>query len=175
MNLSTPSTPSTPSTFCLLTVLLLVGAVCLLPSVAHAGVGGAEFDDIYDKLVGYAQGTPGRIVMFLGFVVAAISAVVAQSIAGFVVGLGIGLGVYYANKLVEGVVTATLPLPTTAVTPDPLLLSPEALGLTLLLTALSGMLLSRHGRAALRSFAGWLRHDVRRLSHGHAIAPTLSA
>lgn len=91
-------------------ILLLLALSVVFVDTASAGVGGAEFDDIYDKLVGWAQGTPGRIVMFLGFVVAAVSAVVAQSIAGFVVGLGIGLGVYYANSLVEGVVTATLPL-----------------------------------------------------------------
>ena len=91
-------------------ILLLLALSVVFVDTASAGVGGAEFDDIYDKLVGWAQGTPGRIVMFLGFVVAAVSAVVAQSIAGFVVGLGIGLGVYYANNLVEGVVTATLPL-----------------------------------------------------------------
>jgi conjugal transfer pilus assembly protein TraA len=97
-----------PRTLAFLFLLLALSVVFV--DTAVAGVGGAEFNDIYTKLVGWAQGTPGRIVMFLGFVVAAVSAVVAQSIAGFVVGLGIGLGVYYANNLVEGVVTATLPL-----------------------------------------------------------------
>ena len=101
-------------------ILLLLALSVVFVDTASAGVGGAEFDDIYDKLVGWAQGTPGRIVMFLGFVVAAVSAVVAQSIAGFVVGLGIGLGVYYANNLVEGVVTATLPLADAATRLPPL-------------------------------------------------------
>ncbi len=44
--------------FILLLLALSVGFV----DTASAGVGGAEFDDIYDKLVGWAQGTPGRIV-----------------------------------------------------------------------------------------------------------------
>lgn len=112
-------------------VLLVLMLSLVLTETAFAGVGGAEFNDIYNKLVGWAQGTPGRIVMLLGFVVAAVSAVVAQSIAGFVVGLGIGLGVYYANNLVEGVVTATLPLA------DATTLLPPLAGATNLLPALT--------------------------------------
>ena len=93
-----------------LALLLALTVTLLAAPDAFAGNGGAEFDDIYDKLVAYMQGTPGRIVMILAFIVAGISAVVAQRLAGFAVGLGLGIVVYYAQGLVEGVVTATLPL-----------------------------------------------------------------
>lgn len=114
------SSSSSPSSLLnrrlLLACLLAVLATTVIAPEACAGVGGAEFDDIYDKLVGYMQGTPGRIVMILAFIVAAIAAVVTQSLAGFAVGLGIGITVYYAQGLVDGVIVATLPITPPALT-----------------------------------------------------------
>lgn len=95
-----------------LTLLLVASALVLVavPEFARAGAGGAEFDEIWDKLVGWMQGTPGKIVMIMSFIVAVVAGIVGQSLEGFMISLGIGIGVYYAPMLTEGIVTATLPL-----------------------------------------------------------------
>ena len=56
---SSSSSPSSLLNSRLLTACLLaVLATTVIAPEACAGVGGAEFDNIYDKLVGYMQGTP---------------------------------------------------------------------------------------------------------------------
>jgi conjugal transfer pilus assembly protein TraA len=94
----------------LLLATLAVLAVTLLPE-AFAGVGGAEFDGVYDKLVSWSQGTPGKIVMLLAVIAACVVGVTTGSFAGVAGALGIGVIVYYGSQFVEGIFTATLPLP----------------------------------------------------------------
>jgi conjugal transfer pilus assembly protein TraA len=92
--------------------LLLVAllGISLWLMTATVGNGGAQFDGIYDTIIGLMQGTAGRIITILAFIVGLIAAVAAQSLVGLVVGLGIGIFLFYAKDVTEAVVTATLPL-----------------------------------------------------------------
>lgn len=95
----------------LMLLVLTVMATALLTPEAWAGAGGAEFDQIYDQLVGWMQGTPGKIVMILSIIVGLIMAVTTQSIAAVAVSLGLGIILYYANGVVDTIFVAALPLP----------------------------------------------------------------
>jgi len=61
-------TAITPKQWALLAVSLLV-MTAMFAMMAFAGDGGDEFDDIYERIAGWLDGTPGKIVatLALGF------------------------------------------------------------------------------------------------------------
>lgn len=105
------ASPTARMRLLMLMVLTVTATALLLPDAAWAGAGGAEFDEIYDTLVGWMQGTPGKIVMIMSIIVGLIMAVTTQSIAAVAVSLGLGIILYYANGVVDTIFVAALPLP----------------------------------------------------------------
>jgi len=75
---------------------------------AMAGTGGTEFDDIYTLLVGWTQGTLGKIIALGMFLVGIAAGILNQSIAAVVVGIGGALTLYYGPTVIDGVVAALI-------------------------------------------------------------------
>ena len=73
---------------------------------AMAGTGGTEFDDIYTLLVGWTQGTLGKIIALGMFMVGLSAGIVNQSIVAVVIGIGGALALYYGPTVISGVVAA---------------------------------------------------------------------
>lgn len=82
-----------------------VSSVALAPE-AMAGTGGTEFDDIYTLLVGWTQGTLGKIIALGMFMVGLSAGIVNQSIVSVVIGIGGALALYYSPTVISGVVSA---------------------------------------------------------------------
>jgi conjugal transfer pilus assembly protein TraA len=80
-------------------------ALALVPE-AMAGTGGTEFDDIYTLLVGWTQGTLGKIIALGMFMVGLSAGIVNQSIVSVVIGIGGALALYYGPTVINGVVAA---------------------------------------------------------------------
>ena len=91
----------------ILTTLALVSIVAMAPNVM-AGTGGSEFNDIYTLLIGWSQGTLGKIISLGMFLVGLAAGIVNQSIVSVVVGLGGALAVYYGPTVINNVVTALI-------------------------------------------------------------------
>ncbi|MCD2452134.1 MAG: TraA family conjugative transfer protein [Methylicorpusculum sp.] len=83
-----------------------VAAAALLSTDAMAGTGGTEFDDIYTLLVGWTQGTLGKIIALGMFMVGLSAGIINQSIVAVVVGIGGALALYYGPTVISGVVSA---------------------------------------------------------------------
>ena len=81
-------------------------AAAALSSDAMAGTGGTEFDDIYTLLVGWTQGTLGKIIALGMFMVGLSAGIINQSIVAVVVGIGGALALYYGPTVINGVVSA---------------------------------------------------------------------
>ena len=79
-------------------------AVLLSATDAMAGTGGTEFDDIYNLLVGWTQGTLGKIISLGMFMVGLAAGIVNQSIVAVVIGIGGALALYYAPTVISNVV-----------------------------------------------------------------------
>lgn len=83
-----------------------MAAAALLSTDAMAGTGGTEFDDIYTLLVGWTQGTLGKIIALGMFMVGLSAGIINQSIVAVVVGIGGALALYYGPTVISGVVSA---------------------------------------------------------------------
>ena len=83
-----------------------VAAAALLSTDAMAGTGGTEFDDIYTLLVGWTQGTLGKIIALGMFMVGLSAGIINQSVVAVVVGIGGALALYYGPTVISGVVSA---------------------------------------------------------------------
>ncbi len=93
---------------------LLLGALALVAMVttpdAFAGTGGTEFDDVWDTLTDWTQGTLGRIISGGMIVVGLVAGIVRQSLMAFAIGIGGGMGLYNTSTVLESIMTATLPV-----------------------------------------------------------------
>lgn len=88
-------------------LLAVVGTAALFAGAdAMAGTGGTEFDDIYTLLVGWTQGTLGKIIALGMFLVGLSAGIVNQSIVAVVIGIGGALALYYGPTVISGVVSA---------------------------------------------------------------------
>jgi conjugal transfer pilus assembly protein TraA len=88
-------------------IALSIVSVLAVPE-AMAGTGGTEFDDIYTLLVGWTQGTLGKIIALGMFLVGISAGIINQSIAAVVVGIGGALALYYGPNVINGVVAALI-------------------------------------------------------------------
>ena len=89
---------------------LLAGFLLLTFSdMSFAGTEGDEFEDVWDKLVGWTQGTLGRIIALALIVVGAVMGVVRQSLMSFAIGMAMGLGLYNSPTIIEAIMGATIP------------------------------------------------------------------
>ena len=89
-----------------LAVPLLLAGLCV--GSAMAGTGGSEFDQVYDTLIDWMQGTLGRIIAITMLFVGIAYGVVRQSIIAAVVFVASGLVLYNAQAVIEAVMTATV-------------------------------------------------------------------
>ncbi len=89
--------------------LSLVALSLIASDVALAGDQGSEFDDVWNTLLGWAQGTLGKIIALSMMLVGIIAGVARQSIMAFAMGISAGLGLFYAPNVINGVVSATVP------------------------------------------------------------------
>lgn len=85
-------------------LLLVVGA-----SSAMAGTGGTDFDAVWTTISDWMQGTLGRVVAGAMVLVGIVGGVVRQSIMAFATGIGGGVGLYNTPKIIESIMSATLP------------------------------------------------------------------
>jgi len=88
-------------------VATLVLLAAMIPE-AMAGTGGTEFDAIYTLLVGWTQGTLGKIIALTMFLVGLSGGIIRQSIAAVVVGVGGALALFYGPTVIGGVVSAVI-------------------------------------------------------------------
>ncbi|MCK7553391.1 TraA family conjugative transfer protein [Marinobacter goseongensis] len=80
-----------------------------LPSIAMAsGAGGREFDDIWDTLEGWVQGTLGRIIALVMVLVGIVFGIARQNIMAFVMGPAAGIGLFYAPSVIQSIMGASL-------------------------------------------------------------------
>ena len=93
-----------PRVACVATLMLLAA---MIPE-AMAGTGGTEFDAIYTLLVGWTQGTLGKIIALTMFLVGLSGGIIRQSIAAVVVGVGGALALFYGPTVIGGVVSAVI-------------------------------------------------------------------
>lgn len=90
--------------------MFAVFVLALVPLLALAGTGGTEFDDIWLTLTDWIEGTLGRIVAAAIVVVGIVAGIVRQSLMAFALGIGGGMGLYNTPGIIEGIMTATLPV-----------------------------------------------------------------
>lgn len=88
--------------FCLLALSII------LSESAYAGTGGKAFDDVWETLVAWTQGTFGRIVAGAIILVGIVAGVARQSLMAFAVGIAGGMGLYNIPGIIETIVSATL-------------------------------------------------------------------
>lgn len=91
-------------------VLLSLLAICLfiLTSTALAGGAGMEFEDVWQQIKDWSQGTLGRIIAGAMVLVGLVGGIVRQSLIALAIGIGGGLGIYNAPDIIESIVSATL-------------------------------------------------------------------
>jgi conjugal transfer pilus assembly protein TraA len=92
----------------LMGVLVVGGVLALAAEPTLAGVGGGEFDEIWDTLKDWLQGTLGRIVAGVIVLVGMVMGVARQSLMAFAVGIGGGIGLYNVPDVIEAMMTATI-------------------------------------------------------------------
>jgi len=84
--------------------------VIMSPDIAHAGANATEFDDVWQTLKDWTQGTLGRVIAGTTVLVGLFMGVARQSIMSFAIGLGSGIGLYNAPTVIENILTAALPV-----------------------------------------------------------------
>jgi conjugal transfer pilus assembly protein TraA len=99
-----------PQAMTTLVLGLAVVCVAVTPDLALAGTGGAELDDVWVTISDWTQGTLGRIISGLMIVAGLAAGVLRGSLGGFISGVGAGIGLYNTPAVLEGVVSATLPV-----------------------------------------------------------------
>lgn len=91
--------------------MLLMAALTLMmmfPMFALAGDGGEEFNEVWETLVGWTEGTLGRIIAVSIIVVGIIAGVARQSLIAFAIGIAGGMGLYNSPTIINAIMTATL-------------------------------------------------------------------
>lgn len=92
------------------TACLMALTMLMLPALAMAGTGGAEFDEVWLKMTEWVEGTLGRVIAAGIVVVGIVAGIVRQSLMAFAIGIGGGMGLYNTPNVIEEIMTATLPL-----------------------------------------------------------------
>lgn len=87
---------------------LSAAMLLIMLSLAYAGTGGMEFEDVWMEIKDWSQGTLGRIIAGAMILVGLVGGIVRQSLIALALGIGGGLGVYNAPEIIESLVSATL-------------------------------------------------------------------
>ena len=83
-------------------------AILVVPTMAYAGTGGTEFDDVWDELEGWAEGALGRVISVGLLIVGLAAGIVRQSIMAAVPAAGSGLALSVGPGVLDTMFTATL-------------------------------------------------------------------
>lgn len=110
MNLQNKFSVGTRNTYYtqLALVLGVVLILALLPTIAQAGGGGGEFDEVWEQLKDWTQGTLGRIIAGCMIIVGIVGGIARQSLMAFAMGAGGGVGLYNSPGVIESIMTATV-------------------------------------------------------------------
>lgn len=77
---------------------------------AFAGVDGKAFEEVWKLLTGWIQGYLGRVICGAMILVGVVAGIARQSLMSFAVGIAAGLGLYNLPGIVNGIMTAMLPV-----------------------------------------------------------------
>lgn len=93
----------------LIALALLLFVALLLPDTAWAGTGGGdEFNEVYERVKGWAQGGLGKLIATLFLLVGIGAGVVARSVAAAIPALAAALFLFFGPKVIESIMTATV-------------------------------------------------------------------
>lgn len=87
---------------------LPVATVTLIAGGAVAGTGGTEFDTMYQMVVGWTEGTLGKLLAVSAFLIGMGMGIVKQSILAVVLGVGFALTLAYAPAIIDAIFTFTV-------------------------------------------------------------------
>lgn len=79
-------------------------------TAVHAGAGGTEFQTIYDQVSGWSNGVLGKTLAVSSLLVGLGIGVIKQSVLAAVVGVAMGLVAGFGPSVVDGIITAALPI-----------------------------------------------------------------
>lgn len=85
-------------------------AMLLNTEYAFAGTKGTPFAGIWKMLTGWIQGYLGRVICGAMILVGVVAGIARQSLMSFAVGIAAGLGLYNLPGIVNGIMTARLPV-----------------------------------------------------------------
>lgn len=81
-----------------------------LAGSAFAGTGGQEFQQVYEQISGWTNGVLGKSLAVAALLVGLGIGIIKQSVIAGVVGVGMGLVAGFGPSVIDGVVTAALPV-----------------------------------------------------------------
>ncbi|MFP7011670.1 TraA family conjugative transfer protein [Xanthomonas hortorum pv. gardneri] len=90
-------------------LLLLLAAVVVGQALASSGgaaTGGAEFQDLYDLVLGWTEGVLGKTISVSAFLIGMIMGVAKQSIWAFAIGILFAAAFAFGPGIIDGVFTA---------------------------------------------------------------------
>lgn len=82
---------------------LLILLLCVISAHAFAGTDGAEFQEIYDKIRNWLEGTLGKVIAVAAFGVGMGIGIVKQSLMALAIGIGFAAVLAYAPKIIDAV------------------------------------------------------------------------
>lgn len=85
----------------------IIALFCLL-NTANAGSEGKEFNEVYDKIAGWLQGTLGKIMALTCVGVGVAFTITRGTLIHVVVGIAMCLVLYNAPTVIDGLLTATV-------------------------------------------------------------------
>ena len=89
-------------------VIATTAVLLTVSSPVFAGTGGTEFTAAYDLLVGWSQGTLGKVIATGMFLVGLAAGIIKQSVASAVTGIGGAMVLSYGPGVIESVFTALI-------------------------------------------------------------------
>lgn len=89
---------------------IIVPAALMGAAAAHAGTGGTAFQTVYDEVSGWTNGTLGKTIAVSALLVGIGIGVIKQSVIAAVVGVSMGLVAGFGPGVIDGVVSAGLPI-----------------------------------------------------------------
>jgi len=92
------------------TFLLMVLAAAVFSGQAMAGAGGTEFTPVHDQIAGWMNGTLGKALAVSALLVGLGIGVIKQSVMAAAVGVAMALVAGFGPSVIDGVITAALPI-----------------------------------------------------------------
>ena len=93
-----------------LTSLVVIAGASLVATAALAGAGGTEFDTALSTVVDWFEGALGKLIAVTTLGVGLAMGIMRQSVMSVVVGASMALALNYGPGIIQGLVTANLPV-----------------------------------------------------------------